>query len=131
MTANNPGLGWISPTSADHADLTALAKETASSRAVVDVIAERVRQVTDEGYTPEHDDAHDDGTLSEAAAVYVLDALDYGTQTTGNLAIWNAWGVKWFKPKGLRADLVRAAALIIADIERLDRAESSAQGEAS
>jgi hypothetical protein len=120
------GTEGLAPSSADRADLAALAEETGLSLAVLDVIAERVRQVCDLGYTAEHDDVHTDGSLSEAAAVYVLDALDYGTQETGNLGIWNSWGVAWHKPKGLRADLVRAAALLIADIERLDRAEVQA-----
>lgn len=32
------------------------------------------------------------------------------------------WDASWWKPRGARRDLVRAAALIIAEIERLDRA---------
>ena len=31
------------------------------------------------------------------------------------------WGLDWLKPKSPRRDLVRAAALIVAEIERLDR----------
>jgi hypothetical protein len=118
------GAAWLSPTSADYADLKALATEATSSRAMLDVIGERVRQVTDLGYTPEHDDVHADGSLSEAAAVFVLNAYGYSTHTFGygSLNVWDAWGVAWFKPKSLRRDLVRAAALIIADIERIDRA---------
>jgi hypothetical protein len=34
------------------------------------------------------------------------------------------WLSKWWKPKDRRRDLVRAAALVIAEIERLDRASS-------
>jgi len=32
------------------------------------------------------------------------------------------WAEKWWKPKNERRDLVKAAALILAEIERLDRA---------
>ena len=32
------------------------------------------------------------------------------------------WHRQWWKPKNARRDLVRAAALIVAEIERLDRA---------
>ena len=32
------------------------------------------------------------------------------------------WEPRWWKPKNPRRDLVRAAALLIAEIERLDRA---------
>ena len=35
-----------------------------------DVVAERVRQVEQEGWTAEHDDAHDLAELAEAAACY-------------------------------------------------------------
>ena len=34
--------------------------------------------------------------------------------------LWR-WEAHWFKPRSPRADLVRAGALIIAEIERLDR----------
>lgn len=33
-----------------------------------------------------------------------------------------SWAKSWLKPKDRRRDLIRAAALIIAEIERLDRA---------
>ncbi len=124
--SSKTGAAWLSPTSADYADLKALATEATSSRALLDVIGERVRQITDLGYTPEHDDVHADGSLSEAAAVFVLNAYGYSTHTFGygSLNVWDAWGVAWFKPKSLRRDLVRAAALIIADIERIDRSET-------
>jgi hypothetical protein len=124
--SSKTGAAWLSPTSADYADLKALATEATSSRAMLDVIGERVRQVTDLGYTAEHDDVHADGSLSEAAAVFVLNAYGYSTHTFGygSLNVWDAWGVAWFKPKSLRRDLVRAAALIIADIERIDRSET-------
>jgi hypothetical protein len=124
--SSKTGAAWLSPTSADYADLKALATEATSSRALLDVIGERVRQVTDLGYTADHDDVHADGSLSEAAAVFVLNAYGYSTHTFGygSLNVWDAWGVAWFKPKSLRRDLVRAAALIIADIERIDRSET-------
>ena len=32
------------------------------------------------------------------------------------------WAASWWKPKNRRRDLVRAAALIVAEIERIDRA---------
>ena len=124
--SSKTGAAWVSPTSADCADLKALARHTVSSRGMLDVIGERVRQVTALGYTPDHDDVHADGSLSEAAAVFVLNAYGYSTHTFGygSLNVWDAWGVAWFKPKSLRRDLVRAAALIIADIERIDRSET-------
>lgn len=34
---------------------------------------------------------------------------------------WTGWATEWFKPKDDRYNLVRAAALLLAEIERLDR----------
>ncbi len=38
------------------------------------IAAERQRQMTAEGWTHEHDDEHDDGSLATAAACYAADA---------------------------------------------------------
>jgi hypothetical protein len=43
---------------------------TAPTAAVTDVMAERRRQVEQEGWTPGHDDTHDDGSLALAAVCY-------------------------------------------------------------
>lgn len=40
--------------------------------AASDVLAERQRQVTAEGWTPEHDDEHSDGEMALAASSYAL-----------------------------------------------------------
>jgi hypothetical protein len=43
-------------------------------------------------------------------------------------SLWpSKWAEHWFKPKDPRRDLVRAAALCIAEIERLDRADAKKQ----
>lgn len=91
-----------------------------------DVLAERRRQIDVEGWTSEHDDAHASGGMAYAAACYAL----AGTGPTVNeidlmrLWRWTRWSEEWFKPKGGRRNLVRAAALILAEIERLDRASA-------
>ena len=55
--------------------------------------------------------------------------LRNGNFTEGVPNFWPiAWEDKWWKPKNPRRDLVRAAALIIAEIERLDR-KAEAEGE--
>ncbi|EEF27807.1 conserved hypothetical protein [Ricinus communis] len=89
-----------------------------------DVIAERQRQVAQEGWTPEHDDEHIDGEMAAAAAVYVL----HGSGWHIDLAyqFWPPhWNANWWKPTTSRRDLVKGAALILAEIERLDRAAAS------
>lgn len=84
------------------------------------VLAERRRQVEAEGWTPEHDDQHTDGEMADAAALYASLRVRHIT----GFATW-PWDAKWWKPKDRRSDLVRAGALILAEIERLDRAALS------
>lgn len=98
------------------------------ANAAQDVLAERARQIASEGWTLEHDDEHDPGDLACAGAAYALsagDAIHPMSQGDGGCqqpTFW-PWDAEWWKPKTPRQDLVRAAALIIAEIERLDRAE--------
>lgn len=100
-----------------------------------DMLAERRRQVEAEGWTPKHDDEHDKGEMARAAACYALhagscfawraDAYQSAKPHEGNPAAQNSlwpWDMKWWKPKDPRRDLVRAGALILAELERLDRA---------
>lgn len=101
------------------------------SNAARDVLAERRRQVEVEGWTPEHDDEHDDGDIASAASAYALasaDALnglsqgDDGYRTTPP-GMW-PWARRWWKPGDPRRMLIKACALGLAEIERLDRKES-------
>lgn len=96
-------------------------------RALVDVELERIRQVKKEGRTPEGDDAYQHGELAMAAMAYTQSSLRMAagpTSYTDDEAVfwWPPhWERAWFKRKTQRRDLVRAAALIVAEIERLDR----------
>lgn len=90
------------------------------SAAVIDVLAERIRQVEAEGWTAEHDDAHDKGEMATVAACYALHAGGFSAEAV--MEIWpKPWGRLWWKPNTPRRDLVKAGALILAEIERLDR----------
>lgn len=93
------------------------------SQAATDVLAERSRQVEAEGWTPEHDDKHRHGEMAVAAACYALNAADDrdGPEVRFVGAELWPWADEWWKPKDRRYDLVRAAALLLAEIERLDR----------
>lgn len=98
-------------------------REVKPSTALADVTAERRRQIEEEGWTGEHDDRHTDGSLALVGAAYALNASVDSYSPTRDPAYWPlSWDKKWWKPKDRRRDLVRAAALIIAEIERLDRA---------
>lgn len=102
------------------------------SNAADDVLAERRRQVETEGWTKAHDDQNKNGDMALAGACYACNAatwLDKGhwvartdyEKLSGPGFRW-PWAAEWWKPKNPRRDLVRAAALLIAEIERLDRA---------
>lgn len=92
------------------------------SKATDDVLAERTRQQTVEGWSANHDDQHSNGQMAAAAGIYALHSGGYNMQMTdGSPSLFWPWDAKWWKPKNPRNDLVRAAALLIAEIERLDR----------
>lgn len=107
------------------------------SQALLDVAAERRRQVDVENWTPEHDDKHNRGEMIRAAvnyaaaasvSVYLSRSHDYPDHPPfrdhGQAVRW-PWDISWWKPSNPRRDLVKAAALIIAEIERLDRATAT------
>jgi hypothetical protein len=98
------------------------------TRAVLDVLRERFRQINDEGWSPEHDDAHIGGELAIAAAAYAAEAAAHANdRDPKNPPDFWPWEASWWKPSYRRRDLVKAAALIIAEIERLDRTEEKGQ----
>lgn len=79
------------------------------------IATERERQVAQEDWTPQHDDAHTDGELVRAAVCYL--AASYN----GDMPNW-PWDYSWWKPSDdpIR-NLVKAGALIAAEIDRLHR----------
>lgn len=95
----------------------AVAMDAEQTKAAADVLAERKRQVEDEGWPPEDDDRYIKRELSAAAECYVGAA----SARDECPAIW-PWAREWWKPSDYRRNLVKAGALILAEIERLDRA---------
>lgn len=91
------------------------------SAALADVMAERQRQIEVEGWTPEHDDAHDHGQMAGAALCYLAQNIPHWARVHVLRCYW-PWDANWWKSTSHRRDLVKAAALILAEIERLDRA---------
>lgn len=97
--------------------------------ALNDVEEERRRQLTQtdlggEGYSYEHDDAHTKGELAMAAAYFAApDSTDH--HITDKL-MPKGWTLKLSGDR--RRDLVKAGALILAEIERLDRAAAEPKG---
>lgn len=103
------------------------------SNAVQSVIAERQRQQSAEGWTSKHDDKHDNNELAFAASCYAFHSAaaswnfeDDGTPYDIHPAPKNwPWAPEWWKPTNPRRDLVKAGALILAEIERIDRQETA------
>ena len=101
------------------------------SAAIELIAAERERQISVEGWTTEHDDRHKSGELGDAAACYAMSERHRGRviwDTSIRRLFW-PWDASWWKPtesavenNGNRIrDLVKAGALIVAEIERLQR----------
>lgn len=102
------------------------------SQAEIDVLAERQRQIYDEGFDEAHDESNGHDEIALAAACYALPEryrilLLTGWGRTLREALWH-WAEVWWKPKDRRRDLVRAAALAIAEIDRMDRAVGAGEG---
>ncbi|MFF6644169.1 hypothetical protein ACET4I_09490 [Pseudomonas aeruginosa] len=111
-------------------DMLAAAPGTEVPQAWLDVQAERRRQVEAEGWTPEHDDAHSYGQMARAAACYALAGSSAPNDGTAALLVSLAWpwDEQWWKPSTARRDMVKACALALAEIERLDRATATQGG---
>jgi hypothetical protein len=86
------------------------------------IAAERERQVTGEGWTPEHDDGHDRAELAVAAGVY---AMPYNGSWKEETWPWRE-SFKHSDPtwEGRVRELAKAGALIAAEIDRLQRMAS-------
>ncbi len=89
------------------------------NKTALDLIAdERQRQKDEEGWTEEHDDTHTDSELARAAVTYALPSV----WRTYAIQVW-PWASEWWKPtpNDRVHELVKAGALIVAEIERLQR----------
>lgn len=90
------------------------------------IAAERQRQIDVEKWTPEHDDLHKHGQMIGAAHAYVHIAekqVEMKVRNT-NFPMPNAWpwDDEWWKPSPDPVrNLVKAGALIAAEIDRLQR----------
>lgn len=82
--------------------------------AIALISSERKRQIEVEGWTTTHDDyEHTNGELAKAAACYAHGECDE----------WWPWADGWWKPtpNDRIRELVKAGALVVAEIERLQR----------
>jgi hypothetical protein len=94
------------------------------------IAAERTRQIEDEKFTPAKDDIYKKPKLALAAVSYITLVTDpdewaeeHGTQPKP-CHDW-PWSMKWWKPsEDPIRNLVKAGALIAAEIDRLQRAQA-------
>lgn len=116
------------------------------TRATDLITAERARQMSDEGWTPEHDDEHTDGSLALAAACYATPVRIYEQNAfAGGVSYVDPWPWERLWDKRYRYGerrnnrgnvlpdpstynnkeridlLVKAGALIAAEIDRILR----------
>lgn len=98
----------------------------------IELIAEeRRRQISHAGWLPEYDDNHKNGQLAAAGACYsdvavelVRGVEDFDEIRFNTLEFW-PWDDHWFKPSPDPVrNLVKAGALIAAEIDRLQRLSS-------
>lgn len=111
--------------------------EKCSAAGVELIAAERQRQIESEGWTAEHDDKHDDCELLSAAMNYERIAefiARYGRTDGeryfhGHPPLQWPWEKSWWKPDYENAipNLVKAGALIAAEIDRLQRSATHAR----
>ena len=86
---------------------------------LLDVLLERERQIHEEGWTLEHDDLHPQGMLADAAACYATQvSIPHG------VSVYWPWDNEAWKPSmDPHRNLAKAQALLLAEQERLDRAQ--------
>lgn len=100
-----------------------------TTKAIADVLKERNLQL-EKGFDGQHDSHWGDGQLILSAMNYIGSVVFRRKGLDPKIQMMNGgvfsgwwhwpWDSKWWKPKTDREDLVRAAALIIAEIERID-----------
>lgn len=104
------------------------AQGDALSQAARDVLAERQRQIGAEGYDADHDDAHVNDEIAAMAALFVMPpgAREWDASSTdfGDTLAEAILPLDWKMPAlgDRRRELVRGAAMVLAELERMDRA---------
>jgi len=103
--------GWDAP-------LPVFANAPGASPATIDVVLERQRQQLEEGYDAAHDGQYTGSQLARAAACYAL-------KSAGLAIMYWPWPNAPIKDCGRRESLIKAGALILAQLDTLDAAEQA------
>lgn len=98
-----------------------------------EIVAERQRQITEKNYDSAHDDEHNQGEIAMAAACYAAPVPIYRVYAQErSYSFINPWPwyliydkrpipAQGYAGKPRRTLLIQAAAMLVAEIERLDR----------
>ena len=118
VTAERDALQALLTAAGERADVLS------AGSALGDVHLERLRQIDVENRSPVDDDDYSLGQLAYAAAGYAQGSVP-AQQVQGCLrpSYW-PWHPRWWKPGSPRRMLVKAGALILSEIERIDRQAS-------
>lgn len=117
---------WVQVANVQDGDLADQIKDTRAlleshpptwSAAIRDLLYERRRQIYEEGWSIKHDDSETQGELAAAAATYALKSIG---MTEFESETW-PWDHEYLKPGEPRRMLIKAGALILAELDRLDR----------
>lgn len=87
---------------------------------IEEISSERERQKSVEGWTESHDDQYKNQELARAAVSYACPNYLGSREEDLCPGPW-PWTREWWKPTSYRRNLIKAAALIVAEIERIDR----------
>ena len=87
---------------------------------------ERERQINQEGWTLEHDDEHVDDELRDAAYCYLYAEENDIVASNGRPFSW-PWDMESWKPTDKVRNLIKAGALIAAEIDRIQRSTNGSR----
>lgn len=101
-------------------DFCTLESEFVMSFGLELIAEERQRQIESEGWSDDHDDTHDGEQLARAAVCYATPKFWRSCMVIDLMWPWNK---SWWKPSpdNRIRELVKAGALIAAEIDRLHR----------
>ncbi len=96
------------------------------------VLAERLEQVEQHGYTPDHDDHHGGGEIAMGAGAYLaayiadgVEGLEAADALSAALEQW-PWRSDLFRPTGEVEMLTKATAMLLAELDRVLRLQAKA-----
>lgn len=104
------------------------------SKAIIKAFEERQRQINEEGFDAALDDHYVQGQLTQAAIAYAMHDLpatlmgDDDSMVEFMEDIW-PWDSTWWKPSpDPKRNIIKAMALLAAEYDRIERAETAAAG---